>query len=68
MKAKSNNVNSFPYFFTILEEFPSHVVLCFSPALNVVKREFIKIKNTGFVFHGILHKKLVDLIVFFKKN
>ena len=67
---KSRDKEKFQYNFSLIETYPQHLVLVFCPSTENTnaKREFIKIKQNGYFFHNKLHKRLEDLIFYFKTH
>ena len=65
---QKKNPKNIPYRFTILTEYPQHVVLSYiSPSKRVIK-EFIKVRPRGFWFHNMNHISFDHMIAWFKSN
>lgn len=64
---KKEQPQRIPYRFSILPQYPQHIVLAYVPREKVVK-EFIKVRPKGFYFHDQSHTPFQNLINWFKDN
>jgi hypothetical protein len=64
---KKEQPQRIPYRFSILPQYPQHIVLAYVPREKVVK-EFIKVRPKGFYFHDQSHAPFQTLINWFKDN
>lgn len=69
-KMKRSAPHTIPYGLIMLSEYPQHAMLGYIPSSNVdkVRKEFMKIKPTGFNFHDKNFPNIEAVILFFKQN
>jgi len=64
---KAKEPGKIPYKFAVLDIYPQHVVVSYIPKEKLVK-EFIKVKPSGYHFHGKRHNTFQNMINWFKDN
>ena len=67
-KQDKDNIRKIYYYISFIPDYPSYLILGYTPKHNLVMFEYIKMRVNGFEFHNILFGDIDKLINYFREN